>query len=59
MIGLIVFLTSNLSKVELHGLILRTMSAGHILHFEFALVMLCLPDLIASLILASVSLSWT
>ena len=59
MIGLIVFLTSNLSKVELHGLILRTMSTGRILHFEFALVRLCLPDLIASLVLASVSLSWT
>ena len=59
MIGLIVFLTSNLSKVELHGLILRTMSTGRILHFEFALVRLCLPDLIAILVLASVSLSWT
>ena len=59
MIGLIVFLTSNLSKVELHGLILRTMSTGRILHFEFALVRLYLPDLIASLVLASVSLSWT
>ena len=59
MIGLIVFLTSNLSKVELHSLILRTMSTGRILHFEFALVRLCLPDFIASLVLTSVSLSWT